>query len=158
MPSVHASRPPRVRPKLPSSGSWAHLQRRVCIFLDSYCATILNVYYCAELNCKLSHLALAWLTTKSHTSTVILGASKPEQVLDNLKALEVIPKLTPEILEKLDKILDNKPSPVVSHLSSHCARVVVLIPCLRTCSVVIPWKATGREPNRSNTPCETLIF
>ena len=50
---------------------------------------------------------------KPTTSTIILGASKPEQVLDNLKALDVIPKLTPEILERIEKILDNKPSPQV---------------------------------------------
>ncbi|KAG6332024.1 hypothetical protein ID866_7063 [Astraeus odoratus] len=39
------------------------------------------------------------------------GASKPEYVVDNLKALEVIPKLTPEILEKIEDILKNKPTP-----------------------------------------------
>ena len=66
-----------------------------------------------ELDCKLTHLALAWIAIKPHTSTVILGATKPEQLLDNLKALEVLPKLTPEVMEKLEKILDNKPSPVV---------------------------------------------
>ena len=48
-----------------------------------------------------------------NTSTVILGASKPEQILDNLKALEVLPKLTPEIMAKIEKILDNKPVPTV---------------------------------------------
>jgi aryl-alcohol dehydrogenase-like predicted oxidoreductase len=58
-------------------------------------------------------LALAWVALQPHTSTVILGASKPEQLLDNLKALEVLPKLTPAILEKIEKILDNKPSTVV---------------------------------------------
>ncbi|KAI8990662.1 Aldo/keto reductase [Trametes punicea] len=67
-----------------------------------------------ELNCKINHLALAWLAVNTNTSTVILGASKPEQVVDNLKALEVIPKLTPEILERIEKILDNKPSPYSS--------------------------------------------
>ena len=48
------------------------------------------------------------------TSTVILGASKPEQVVDNLKALEVLPKLTPEILQKIEDILQNKPKPEVT--------------------------------------------
>ncbi|THG98246.1 hypothetical protein EW026_g3905 [Hermanssonia centrifuga] len=65
-----------------------------------------------ELGCKVSHLALAWLATKPHTSTIILGASKPEQILDNLKALDVIPKLTPAILEKIEGILGTKPKPV----------------------------------------------
>jgi aryl-alcohol dehydrogenase-like predicted oxidoreductase len=59
-------------------------------------------------------LALAWVAKNPNTSTVILGASKPEQVLDNLKALEVIPKLTDDIMEKIELILDNKPKPVVS--------------------------------------------
>ena len=66
-----------------------------------------------ELGTKVTHLALAWVAAQPHTSTVILGASKPEQVLDNIKALEVLPKLTPEVLAKLDEILGNKPSPVV---------------------------------------------
>jgi aryl-alcohol dehydrogenase-like predicted oxidoreductase len=66
-----------------------------------------------ELNCKVSHLALAWLAVNPNTSTVILGASKPEQVIDNLKALDVIPKLTPEILAKVDAILENAPQPLV---------------------------------------------
>ncbi|KAI0658465.1 NADP-dependent oxidoreductase domain-containing protein [Cubamyces menziesii] len=64
-----------------------------------------------ELGCSINQLALAWVAASPNTSTVILGASKPEQVLDNLKALEVIPKLTPEVLEKIEKILDNKPEP-----------------------------------------------
>ncbi|PIL31309.1 transporter [Ganoderma sinense ZZ0214-1] len=64
-----------------------------------------------ELGCSVQHLALAWLAVNPNTSTVILGASKPEQIVDNLKALEVMPKLTPEILEKVERILDNRPAP-----------------------------------------------
>ena len=67
-----------------------------------------------ELGCKVAHLALAWIAQQPQTSTVILGASRPEQVLDNLKALEVIPKLTPVILEKIEKILGNAPDKLVS--------------------------------------------
>ncbi|KAH9950951.1 NADP-dependent oxidoreductase domain-containing protein [Amylocystis lapponica] len=62
-----------------------------------------------ELGCSVTHLALAWVAINPNTSTVILGASRHEQVVDNLKALDVIPKLTPEVLEKIEKILDNKP-------------------------------------------------
>lgn len=58
-------------------------------------------------------LALAWVAKNPNTSTVILGASKPEQVVENLKALEVIPKLTPEIMEKIEKILKSAPEPAV---------------------------------------------
>lgn len=65
-----------------------------------------------ELNCTVAHLALAWVAKNPNTSTVILGASKPEQILDNLKALDVIPKLTPDVLEKIEEILGNKPTEV----------------------------------------------
>ncbi|KAI0800609.1 voltage-gated potassium channel beta-2 subunit [Fomes fomentarius] len=68
-----------------------------------------------ELGCSVQHLALAWLVVNPNTSTVILGASKPEQVVDNLKALDVVPKLTPEILEKIEKILDNAPAPYTTY-------------------------------------------
>ncbi|KAF5312228.1 hypothetical protein D9619_002506 [Psilocybe cf. subviscida] len=64
-----------------------------------------------ELNTTPTALALAWVAKHPHTSTVILGATKPQQVLDNLKALEVLPKLTPEIMAKVDRILGNKPKP-----------------------------------------------
>jgi len=40
---------------------------------------------------------------------VILGATKPEQVHDNCKALQLLPKLTPEVLEEIESILQNKP-------------------------------------------------
>ncbi|KAF9562295.1 Aldo/keto reductase [Agrocybe pediades] len=63
-----------------------------------------------ELQTTMSALALAWVAKNTNTSTVILGASKPEQILENLKALEVIPKLTPEIMDKIDKILNNTPA------------------------------------------------
>lgn len=67
-----------------------------------------------DLGCNTAQLALAWVARVPSTSTVILGATKPEQVLDNLKALEVIPKLTPEILDKIEAVLGNKPEPVPS--------------------------------------------
>ncbi|KZT18492.1 Aldo/keto reductase [Neolentinus lepideus HHB14362 ss-1] len=56
-----------------------------------------------------THLALAWVAKNPNTSTVILGASRPEQVVDNLQALAVIPKLTPEILAEVEEILGNRP-------------------------------------------------
>ncbi|KAG8219206.1 NADP-dependent oxidoreductase domain-containing protein [Butyriboletus roseoflavus] len=65
-----------------------------------------------ELGCSVTHLALAWVAKNPNTSTVILGASRPEQVLDNLKALEVIPRLTPKIMDEIEAILENKPAPM----------------------------------------------
>lgn len=62
-----------------------------------------------ELGCSMTHLALAWTIKNENVSTCILGASKPEQIVENLKALDVLPKLTPEIMKKIDDILDNVP-------------------------------------------------
>lgn len=66
-----------------------------------------------ELQTTPTALALAWVAKNPNTSTVILGASSPQQILDNLKALEVLPKLTDDIMAKIEKILDNKPAPIV---------------------------------------------
>jgi len=44
-------------------------------------------------------------------STVITGASRPEQVVENMKALDVVPKLTPAVMERIETILANKPEP-----------------------------------------------
>jgi voltage-dependent potassium channel beta subunit len=57
-----------------------------------------------ELGCTLSQLSLAWCLKNPYVSTVITGASRVEQVHENLKATEVAPRLTPEILERIDAI------------------------------------------------------
>ena len=62
-----------------------------------------------ELDTTLPRFALAWCLKNPHVSTAIMGASRVEQLLDNLHALDVVPKLTPEIMEKIDGILGNKP-------------------------------------------------
>lgn len=63
----------------------------------------------AELGCSMSQLALAWCLKKPNVSTVITGASRPEQVVENMKAIDVEDKLTPEIMEKIELVLGNKP-------------------------------------------------
>jgi voltage-dependent potassium channel beta subunit len=55
-----------------------------------------------ELGCTLAQLALAWCTKNPNVSTVITGASKASQVVENFAALDVIPALTPELLERID--------------------------------------------------------
>ena len=64
-----------------------------------------------KLGCTMAQLALAWCLKNPNISTVITGASKPEQVVENLAALDVVPQLTDEIMERVDEILDNKPKP-----------------------------------------------
>jgi voltage-dependent potassium channel beta subunit len=57
-----------------------------------------------ELGCTISQLSLAWCLKNPFVSSVITGASRIEQVRENMKASEVAPKLTPELLERIDKI------------------------------------------------------
>ena len=56
----------------------------------------------AELGCSLSQLAIAWAAHNPHVSTVITGASKLSQLQDNMGAIAVLEKLTPEIMAKID--------------------------------------------------------
>jgi voltage-dependent potassium channel beta subunit len=58
-----------------------------------------------DLGCTLSQLALAWCVKNPQVSTVITGASRAEQVTENMQALTVVPKLTPEILDSIDALL-----------------------------------------------------
>lgn len=67
-----------------------------------------------KLGGSVGHLALAWAASNKNVSTVILGATKIDQIHDNVKALKILDKLTPEILEEIDVILDNKPKPTVT--------------------------------------------
>ena len=62
-----------------------------------------------EMDTTLAKLAIAWCAKNPNVSTVILGASKVEQLKETLTALEVIPMITSEINEKIEKIVDNKP-------------------------------------------------
>lgn len=57
-----------------------------------------------ELDTTLPRLAVAWCLANPRVSTVILGASKPAQLRENLGALDVLPKLTPAILARLDAL------------------------------------------------------
>ncbi|EPQ29254.1 uncharacterized protein PFL1_03009 [Pseudozyma flocculosa PF-1] len=68
-----------------------------------------------KLGVKVTNLALAWCAKNPNVSTVILGASKPEQIVENLKSLELLEKLTPELMEQIDEILANKPAPVSTY-------------------------------------------
>jgi voltage-dependent potassium channel beta subunit len=57
-----------------------------------------------ELGCSLAQLAIAWAARNPRVSTVITGASKLAQLKDNLGAVDVLPKLTPEVLARIDQI------------------------------------------------------
>ncbi len=63
----------------------------------------------AELGLTMAQMALAWALKFPYVSTVITGASRPEQVHQNMKALAAADHLTPELLQRIDDILANKP-------------------------------------------------
>jgi voltage-dependent potassium channel beta subunit len=62
-----------------------------------------------ELGCTTAQLALAWCLLNPHVSTVITGASKESQLVENLKALDLVDQLTPDVIQTIEGILDNKP-------------------------------------------------
>ena len=64
-----------------------------------------------DLNISLAQMALAWCLKNPNISTVITGASKPQQVVENMKAIEVVSKLIPEVMDRIESILQNKPEP-----------------------------------------------
>jgi len=57
-----------------------------------------------ELDCSLAQLSLAWCLKNPFVSSVITGASRVEQVHENMQASEIAPKITPELLERIDKV------------------------------------------------------
>ncbi len=64
-----------------------------------------------ELGATPAQLALAWCLKNPRVSTVITGASRPEQVRENLKALEVAERLDESVLERIEEIVDTRPEP-----------------------------------------------
>lgn len=60
-----------------------------------------------SLGCTLAQLALAWCTKNPNVSTVITGASRTSQVLENFAALDVIPLLTPDVMALIDDALSS---------------------------------------------------
>jgi voltage-dependent potassium channel beta subunit len=64
-----------------------------------------------ELGATLAQLAIAWTLKNPHVSTVITGASRPEQVTENMKALELAAKLDESVMNRIEEILDNRPHP-----------------------------------------------
>lgn len=62
-----------------------------------------------ELGTPVSNLSIAWAIKNPNVTTAILGATKKEQLTENLKALEVLPKLTPEVLQRIEDIMQTAP-------------------------------------------------
>jgi voltage-dependent potassium channel beta subunit len=63
----------------------------------------------ADLNISLAEMSIAWCIHNPNVTTAILGATNKEQLLQNFKALEALPKLTPDLIEKIESIVKTKP-------------------------------------------------
>ena len=59
----------------------------------------------ANLGCTMAQLALAWCLKNPNVSSVITGASRPSQVIENMNALEVVPNLGTDVMSKIDAIV-----------------------------------------------------
>ncbi|MFW5683259.1 MAG: aldo/keto reductase, partial [Spirochaetota bacterium] len=58
-----------------------------------------------DLGIPIAQMAIAWLLKNPNVSTVITGASKSSQVESNMKALDVVPKLTDDVMDRIESIL-----------------------------------------------------
>ncbi len=64
----------------------------------------------SKLGTTTAALSIAWCIKNPDVTTAILGATKKQQLTDNLKALEVVNLLTPEVMEKIEGIMKTKPA------------------------------------------------
>jgi voltage-dependent potassium channel beta subunit len=62
-----------------------------------------------ELGCSIAQLALAWCLKNPNVSSVITGASRVEQVHENMRAIDTVEKLNADVISQIEAILDNKP-------------------------------------------------
>ena len=67
------------------------------------------VDFAAEIKCTPAQLALAWCLKNNDVSTILMGATTPEQIQDNLGCIEVAKGLTDLHMSKIEDILNNKP-------------------------------------------------
>ena len=58
-----------------------------------------------DLGCTLAQLSIAWCVKNPHVSSVITGASRVEQVHENLAALDVVPLLTDDIMDRIHQVI-----------------------------------------------------
>jgi aryl-alcohol dehydrogenase-like predicted oxidoreductase len=65
--------------------------------------------FAADHGFSLPQLGIAWCLKNENVSTVILGATKASQLKETLKSRELVQKLTPEIMNDIELILNNKP-------------------------------------------------
>ena len=65
--------------------------------------------FAAELGVPVASLSIAWTLKNPNVTTTILGATKSKQLIENLRALEVLPLITAEVMTQIDEIIGTKP-------------------------------------------------
>jgi aryl-alcohol dehydrogenase-like predicted oxidoreductase len=63
----------------------------------------------ASLSCTQAQLALAWCLKNPNVSSVITGATRPEQVHENMRSLDVVARLTDDVVARIEAVLGNRP-------------------------------------------------
>ncbi|KAG6951384.1 hypothetical protein JG687_00013645 [Phytophthora cactorum] len=63
-----------------------------------------------ELGCSLTQFSIAWTVVNENVSTVLLGASRPSQLEENLKALNYVDKITPDVKANVDELVKFVPT------------------------------------------------
>ncbi|MCJ1373837.1 hypothetical protein MMC20_005067 [Loxospora ochrophaea] len=82
-------------------------------FGDSQWKTDIEAPIADKLECDTAALAIAWVLKNPRVSSAITGASKVEQIHDAIKALDILPKLTLDIMMDIDNVLGNAPPPMI---------------------------------------------
>jgi voltage-dependent potassium channel beta subunit len=70
-----------------------------------------------SVGCTMAQLALAWCLKNPRVSTVITGASRPEQVRENMQAVDAAARLTPAMMDQIEGVLSNRPRPEIDFRS-----------------------------------------
>jgi aryl-alcohol dehydrogenase-like predicted oxidoreductase len=65
-----------------------------------------------EMGVSMAQMALAWTLVNPHVSTTITGSSKPQQIVENMEAIDIVPQFSEDVIEKIEIILGNKPDSV----------------------------------------------
>uniref|UniRef100_T1IZD5 NADP-dependent oxidoreductase domain-containing protein n=1 Tax=Strigamia maritima TaxID=126957 RepID=T1IZD5_STRMM len=62
-----------------------------------------------KIGCTVTQLTIAWSLKNENVQCVLMGASSVDQLLENFQALQILPKLTPQFMNEIDRVLNNKP-------------------------------------------------
>lgn len=68
-----------------------------------------------RFNCSVGQLAIAWCLKKEFVSTVLLGATKPDQLLENIASLQIAQRMTAADVLAINEILNNTPTPYAGY-------------------------------------------